>query len=70
MISAGIAAIPGTAGGMFFGGFIASRMKLKVAGLLKFAIVTCGISTLFTTLVWISCDEGKMAGVNHPYKDR
>ena len=70
LFSKGIAAIPGTAGGFFLGGFICNRMKLKVAGILKFAIITCSVSLLFTTLVWVSCDGDEMAGINHPYKDR
>ena len=64
----GAAAVPGAAGGMFFGGFICNKMKLKVRGMLKFSIITCGITILLVTLLWIKCDDVKMAGVNHPYK--
>ena len=45
-------------------------MKLKVRGMLKFAIITCGITILLTALLWIKCGDIKIAGVNHPYKGR
>ena len=62
--------MPGAAGGMFFGGFICNKLKLKVPGMLKFSIITCCITIALVTQLWISCGERKLAGVNHPYFNR
>jgi hypothetical protein len=64
----GAAAVPGAAGGMFFGGFICNRMKLKVRGMFRFAIITCILTVLAVNILWISCDQVKMAGVNEAYE--
>lgn len=65
----GAAAVPGAAGGMFFGGFICNRLKLKVKGMLKFSIITCLLTVAAVNILWISCDIGDFAGVNKEYED-
>lgn len=63
----GIAAVPGAAGGMFFGGLICNRLKLKVKGMFRFSIITCLITIVAINLLWISCEHVPFAGVNTPY---
>ena len=60
--------MPGAAGGMFFGGFICNRMKLKVKGMFRFAIITCFLTVIAVNILWISCDNVNMAGVNTRYE--
>ena len=64
----GAAAVPGAAGGMFFGGFICNRLKLKVRGMFKFAIITCLLSIVAVNILWIKCDTVTFAGVNTEYE--
>ncbi|XP_052765092.1 solute carrier organic anion transporter family member 4C1-like [Mya arenaria] len=64
----GAAAVPGAAGGMFFGGFICNRLKLKVRGMFKFAIFTCFLTIIAVNILWISCEELSFAGVNQEYE--
>lgn len=60
--------MPGAAGGMFFGGLICNRMKLKVKGMLRFAIITCILTIISVNMLWISCEDIDIAGVNTQYE--
>lgn len=64
----GAASVPGAAGGMFFGGFICNRLKLKVGGMLKFSILTCLMTIVAINILWINCEEAEFAGVNTNYE--
>lgn len=64
----GMAAVPGAAGGMFFGGLICNRLKLKVKGMLRFSIITCILTVIAVNILWISCDGVSFAGVNTQYE--
>ncbi|XP_045180504.2 solute carrier organic anion transporter family member 4C1-like [Mercenaria mercenaria] len=64
----GAAAVPGAAGGMFFGGFICNRMKFKVRGMFRFSIITCMLTIISVNILWITCDEATFAGVNTAYE--
>ncbi|KAH3709196.1 hypothetical protein DPMN_068658 [Dreissena polymorpha] len=63
----GAAAVPGAAGGMFLGGFICNRLKLKVRGMFKFSVITCLLTLVSINIMWISCEERPFAGVNRGY---
>ncbi|KAL4218293.1 Solute carrier organic anion transporter [Mactra antiquata] len=64
----GAAAVPGAAGGMFFGGLICNKMKLKVRGMIRFAIITCLITIVAINILWINCESVPFAGVNTEYE--
>lgn len=64
----GAATIPGAAGGMFFGGFICNRLKLKVRGMLKVSIISCILAMVAVNILWISCEDLTFAGVNKEYE--
>ncbi|XP_071481951.1 solute carrier organic anion transporter family member 4A1-like [Diadema antillarum] len=64
----GTCIVPGGAGGVFLGGWLLRRLKLRVSGMLKF----CTLMTIVTTLVFPSlflrCPQNALAGVTAGYQ--
>ena len=63
-------AVPGAAGGQFFGGFICKKMKLKVKGCIRVAIICCSLTVFISAAMWAKCDIGNFAGVSTQYSNR
>jgi len=63
----GFMAVPGAAGGQFFGGFLCKRFKLKVKGCLRVPIICSSLAVLLSAVVWTRCDNAFFAGVTAPY---
>ena len=63
-------AVPGAAGGQFFGGYICKRLNLKVKGMLRFMIIVCVLAMILDNVVWVRCTQENIAGVNTQYSHR
>ncbi|XP_052764566.1 solute carrier organic anion transporter family member 4C1-like isoform X2 [Mya arenaria] len=63
----GFMAVPGAAGGQFFGGYLCKRLKLKVRGCIRVAIVCSSLAVLISVALWTKCDPGYLAGVTQQY---
>lgn len=71
-LAVGIAVAPGAGGGVFLGGLVVRRFKLKET--LLMAAKCCliiKVATIFTSLIWLipGCDEVQLAGIVKPYWD-
>ncbi|XP_014443299.1 solute carrier organic anion transporter family member 6A1 [Tupaia chinensis] len=65
---AGLILLPGGAVGYLLGGVIVSKLHMSCKALMIFTIVTCTVSLiLFVLVTFISCDPGKLAGINEDY---
>ncbi|XP_064652498.1 solute carrier organic anion transporter family member 4C1-like [Lineus longissimus] len=62
----GAVAIPATAGGQLLGGFISSKYKLKVRGLIRLSFVTA-IALVSTPVMMARCTPAAAAGINTYY---
>lgn len=65
----GFMAVPSAAGGQFFGGFLCNRMKLKVKGCIRIAIICCSLALLISAGIWARCGLGKFSGVTQVYQN-
>lgn len=65
--STGFIAVPGAAIGQFLGGYILRRLKLKVRGMLKMNMIFCIIVMVSSSVFWVHCDLGSIAGVTAAY---
>ncbi|XP_052249531.1 solute carrier organic anion transporter family member 4C1-like [Dreissena polymorpha] len=63
----GFMAVPGAVGGQFFGGFLCKRLKLKVRGCFRVAIVCSSLVVLVSVALLAKCDHSHVAGVTHGY---
>ena len=64
-------AITGAGGGLVGGGIVSRVLSLKVRGMLRLCTLSC-ITCLLLCLVlmFTSCDQAKIAGINVLYNDR
>jgi hypothetical protein len=73
LLPTGAVAIPATAGGQLLGGFISSKYKLKVRGLIRglirLSLVTV-IALLSTPVMMARCTPANSAGINSYYGNR
>ncbi|XP_074652652.1 solute carrier organic anion transporter family member 4A1-like [Tubulanus polymorphus] len=67
---AGGVLIPGAAGGLFIGGLIVNKMKLKVRGMVKLSILSLVFAIAANGVLFARCDAPKMAGINSGYNKR
>ena len=63
----GFMAVPGAAGGQFFGGVLCKKLNLKVKGCIRVAIVCCSLTVVMSAAMWAKCDLGNFAGVTTHY---
>ncbi|XP_053383119.1 solute carrier organic anion transporter family member 4C1-like isoform X2 [Mercenaria mercenaria] len=63
----GFMAVPGAAGGQFFGGYLCKCLKLKVKGCIRVAIICSSCAVLVSSVLWIRCNPGNVAGVSREY---
>ncbi|KAL3892413.1 hypothetical protein ACJMK2_004623 [Sinanodonta woodiana] len=68
-ILTGIVVVPGAAGGNFVGGLVCKCLKLKVKGMTRVSFIGCLLTSLFFAVLFLRCEQSKMAGVNHQYSN-
>ncbi|KAL4218075.1 spermatogenesis [Mactra antiquata] len=64
---AGVTGIPGAVSGVFLGGLICNKMKLKVRGMLKFSVIASVITIVCANIFWLNCPGTPFAGINQKY---
>ncbi|XP_060574876.1 solute carrier organic anion transporter family member 4C1-like [Ruditapes philippinarum] len=65
----GFMAVPGAAGGQFFGGYLCKCLKLKVKGCIRVAIICSSCALLVSSVLWIRCSHDNVAGVSREYSN-
>ncbi|CAC5369902.1 SLCO4A [Mytilus coruscus] len=60
--------IPGSGGGMIFGGYMVKRLNLKLRGIIYFCCISIGLSALLGPSFLASCPSQPLAGVSTDYK--
>jgi hypothetical protein len=60
--------VPGAGGGMFFGGYIVKRKKLKCRSIIRFNLVLACIALFLGCLFLIHCPTQSIAGVTVDYE--
>ncbi|KAL4217826.1 Solute carrier organic anion transporter [Mactra antiquata] len=63
----GFMAVPGAAGGQFFGGFLCKRLNLKVKGSIRMPIICSALALLASGIMWARCDYKNVSGVTTGY---
>lgn len=65
----GFMAVPGAAGGQFFGGYICKRLNLKVKGCIRVPIICSSMAVFVSIALWTKCDYSNIAGVSTSYSN-
>lgn len=65
----GFMAVPGAAGGQLFGGYLSKRLKLKVKGCIRVAIICSSLAIFISSALWVRCDNNNVAGVTKRYSN-
>ncbi|KAK3593464.1 hypothetical protein CHS0354_020230 [Potamilus streckersoni] len=68
-ILTGVVVVPGAAGGNFVGGLVCRCMRLKVKGMTRFSFIGCLVTVLSFSILFLSCEQYKVAGINHYYSN-
>ncbi|XP_061188346.1 solute carrier organic anion transporter family member 4A1-like [Saccostrea echinata] len=63
----GIVTVPGAGGGMFLGGLLVKKLKLKVLGIIRMDLIVAIIALVIGCLFFIQCPKMEMAGVTSNY---
>ena len=66
----GFMAVPGAAGGQFFGGYMCKKLNLRVKGCIRVAIVCSSLAVLVSVAMWAKCDHKNIVGVTQNYNNR
>ncbi|XP_076095972.1 solute carrier organic anion transporter family member 4A1-like isoform X1 [Mytilus galloprovincialis] len=64
----GAITIPGSGGGMIFGGYMVKRLNLKLRGIIYFCCISIGLAALLGPIFLSSCPSQPLAGVSTDYK--
>lgn len=66
-LTTGAITIPGSGGGMIFGGYMVKKFNLRVRGIIFFCCACIGIAALFGPSFLASCPSQPVAGVSTSY---
>ncbi|CAG2204508.1 SLCO4A [Mytilus edulis] len=64
----GAITIPGSGGGMIFGGYMVKRLNLKLRGIIYLCCISIGLAALLGPSFLASCPSQPLAGVSEAYK--